>query len=41
MSKKIFGFLAAIAIIGSIGAATVNSAHARCGFVNGQWNNCR
>ena len=41
MSKKIFSLFAALAILGTIGAVTVNSAHARCGFVNGQWNGCR
>jgi hypothetical protein len=41
MSKVILNIFAAIAILGSVGAATVSSAEARCGFVNGQWNNCR
>ena len=38
---KIFRILAAIAIVGSIGAASVGTADARCGFVNGYWNGCR
>ena len=35
--SKIFALLTALALIGAVGAATVNTADARCGFVNGQW----
>ena len=39
--KTISSLLTALAIIGSVGAATVSPADARCGFVNGYWNGCR
>jgi len=36
--SKVFTLLAALAVLGSIGAVTVSAdAEARCGFRNGQW----
>ena len=39
--SKLIHLIAALAIIGAFGAATIDTADARCGFRNGYWNGCR